>query len=165
MSDGVALDQLDAVTGSRLLSGALGMNAGVDMGLWDTAFSLLEEAVERGLVSEKRIDEAAGRVLELKFRRGLFEEPLRGRGGALAGLRLAGELPQPERLAEQTPVLLKNSGNLLPLTGGGRRILLTGRRPTTSTPSWGDYTPRRGRAAAPPSTRPWSAWPASGGTR
>ena len=33
MSDGVAIDQLDAVTGDRCASGALALNAGVDMGL------------------------------------------------------------------------------------------------------------------------------------
>ena len=141
MSDGVALDQLDAVTGSRLLSGALGMNAGVDMGLWDTAFSLLEEAVERGLVSEKRIDEAAGRVLELKFRRGLFEEPFVAEGAHWQAYASPESFPQPERLAEQTPVLLKNSGNLLPLTGGGRRILLTGPASDNIYAQLGDYTP------------------------
>ena len=58
MSDGVAIDQLDAVTGDRVASGALALNSGVDMGLWDTAFSFLEEAVEKGLVEESRIDEA-----------------------------------------------------------------------------------------------------------
>ena len=45
MSDGVAIDQLDAVTGDRTASGALALNAGVDMGLWDTGFQQLEEAV------------------------------------------------------------------------------------------------------------------------
>ena len=34
MSDGVAIDQLDAVTGDRTASGALALQAGVDMGLW-----------------------------------------------------------------------------------------------------------------------------------
>ena len=51
MSDGVAIDQLDAMTGDRTVSGAVALEAGVDMGLWDTGFAQLEEAVERGLVS------------------------------------------------------------------------------------------------------------------
>ena len=75
MSDGVAIDQLDAVTGDRTASGALALNAGVDMGLWDTGFQQLEEAVEQGLVAEAKIDEAAKRILTVKFRRGLFENP------------------------------------------------------------------------------------------
>ena len=50
-------------------------DAGVDVGLWDQSFSRLEEAVEKGLVEEKLLDEAVLRVLELKFKRGLFEHP------------------------------------------------------------------------------------------
>ena len=45
------------------------------MGLWDNAFGRLEEAVERGLVTDGEIDRAALRVLTLKFQRGLFEHP------------------------------------------------------------------------------------------
>ena len=63
------------MTGDRTVSGAVALEAGVDMGLWDTGFAQLEEAVERGLVSGARLDEAVLRILELKFRRGLFEEP------------------------------------------------------------------------------------------
>ncbi len=48
MSDGVAIDQLDAMTGDRTVSGAVALEAGVDMGLWDTGFARLEEAVEQG---------------------------------------------------------------------------------------------------------------------
>lgn len=141
MSDGVALDQLDAVTGSRLLSGALGLNAGVDIGLWDTAFSLLEEAVAEGLVSEERIDEAAGRVLELKFRRGLFDEPFIPEGTHWQVYSSPELFPEPARLAEETPVLLKNEGGVLPLGGAGRRILLVGPAADDLYAQLGDYTP------------------------
>ena len=41
-----AIDQLDAVTGDRTTSGALALEAGVDLGLWDTAFGRLEEAAQ-----------------------------------------------------------------------------------------------------------------------
>ena len=46
MSDGTAIDQLDGITGDRAASGALALNAGVDMGLWDTGFQALEEALQ-----------------------------------------------------------------------------------------------------------------------
>ena len=72
MSDGVAIDQLDAVTGDRVASGALALNSGVDMGLWDTAFSHLEEAVALGLVEEKRIDKACRRIDAEKRQLSLF---------------------------------------------------------------------------------------------
>ena len=47
----------------------------MDIGLWDQAFSHLEEAVEQGLVSEKELDRAVLLVLEQKFALGLFEHP------------------------------------------------------------------------------------------
>ena len=85
MSDGVAIDQLDAMTGDRTVSGAVALEAGVDMGLWDTGFARLEKAVERGLVSTARLEEAVLRILEMKFRRGLFEEPFVAEKRTVAG--------------------------------------------------------------------------------
>lgn len=141
VSDGVAIDQLDAVTGDRVASGALALEAGVDLGLWDTAFGRIEEAVERGLVSEARVDEAAGRVLELKFRRGLFEEPFVPENNRWQGFTPRA-YPQAGRLAEESVVLLKNAGGLLPLDGGRPlRILLTGPSADDLYAQLGDYTP------------------------
>lgn len=141
MSDGVAIDQLDAMTGDRTASGALALESGVDLGLWDTAFGRLEEAVARGLVSPARIDEAAGRVLALKFRRGLFEEPYIPEDDRWRGYTPAA-FPQAARLAEESVVLLKNGGGLLPLDGKKRlRILLTGPNADDLYCQLGDYTP------------------------
>ncbi len=141
VSDGVAIDQLDAVTGDRLASGALALEAGVDLGLWDTAFGRLEEAAARGLTSEARIDEAAGRVLELKFRRGLFEEPFIPESSCWQGYTPESH-PQAKRLAEESMTLLKNAGNLLPLDGRKPlRILLTGPGADDLYGQLGDYTP------------------------
>lgn len=141
MSDGVAIDQLDAVTGDRTASGALALNSGVDMGLWDTAFGRLEEAVERGLVDEKRIDEAAGRILELKFRRGLFDHPFIPENDQWRGYTPE-KYPQVKRLAEESIVLLRNSGDLLPLDGRKPiKVLLTGPNADDLYAQLGDYTP------------------------
>ena len=113
MSDGVAIDQLDAVTGDRVASGALALNAGVDMGLWDTGFEKLEEAVARGLVDAARIDEAVKRILVIKFRRGLFEQPYVPETADWQRHNLDGA-PR-KALTSQSMVLLKNAGGLLPL--------------------------------------------------
>ncbi|KAF9121731.1 hypothetical protein BGX30_002401, partial [Mortierella sp. GBA39] len=75
MADGVAVDRLVALTGSHESAAALALSAGVDLSLWDTAFSTLEKAVSQGLVSEQTIDRAVSRVLRLKFRLGLFDRP------------------------------------------------------------------------------------------
>ena len=140
MSDGVAIDQLDAVTGDRCLSGALALNAGVDMGLWDTGFQLLEEAVEKGLVEESKIDEAAKRILTVKFRRGLFENPYVPETDHWQTYN-ADNYPQARRLAEQTPVLLKNE-NILPLSAEKeRKLAVVGPSADEIYNQLGDYTP------------------------
>ena len=140
MSDGVAIDQLDAVTGDRCASGALALNAGVDMGLWDTAFSMLEEAVERGLVEEARIDEACKRILTVKFRRGLFENPYLPETDAYCQYSYV-NYPQVKALAEQSLVLLKNDG-VLPLgKDKSMRLGLFGPNADAIYNQLGDYTP------------------------
>ena len=144
MSDGVAIDQLDAVTGDRMASGALAMNAGVDMGLWDTAFSFLEEAVQKGLVAESRIDEACKRILTVKFRLGLFEHPYVEENDHWR-IFDHDRFDQGRRFAEQTPVLLKNEG-ILPLSRK-QKIALIGPNADAIYNQLGDYTPpqREGR--------------------
>ena len=140
MSDGCAIDQLDAVTGDRTASGALALNAGVDMGLWDTGFRQLEEALERGLVSEEKIDEACGRILSVKFRRGLFENPYVPETDHWRSYNWE-KYPQVKRLAEQTPILLKNSG-ILPLSSDkAMKIALVGPNADAIYNQLGDYTP------------------------
>lgn len=143
MSDGVAIDQLDAVTGDRTASGALALNAGVDMGLWDTGFQQLEEAVARGLVKEERIDEAVKRILTVKFRRGLFDDPYIPETADYC--RYTHErYPQVKKLAEHSLVLLKNKNKILPLSG--KKVGLVGPNADAIYNQLGDYTPplRRG---------------------
>ena len=151
MSDGVAIDQLDAVTGDRTASGALALNAGVDMGLWDTGFQQLEEAVAQGLVEEAKIDEAAKRILTVKFRRGLFENPYVPETDEWKTYT-ADNYPQVKDLAEQSIVLLKNEGGLLPLNvAEPLRLIMVGPNADEMYNQLGDYTPpiRRGVGSTP----------------
>ena len=140
MSDGVAIDQLDAVTGDRCASGALALNAGVDMGLWDTGFQMLEEAVARGLVEEARIDEACKRILTVKFRRGLFENPYLPETDDYCRYTYD-SYPQVKTLAEHSLVLLKNNG-ILPMSAEKpMRLGLFGPNADAIYNQLGDYTP------------------------
>lgn len=141
MSDGVAIDQLDAVTGDRVASGALALNAGVDMGLWDTAFGQLEEAVNRGLTSTERIDQAVKRILTVKFRRGLFDHPILPENRDYCR-HTPKDSPAIRELTRQSLVLLKNEGNLLPLNREqGLTIGITGPNAHALYHQLGDYTP------------------------
>lgn len=104
------------------------INAGVDMDMVDEAFVMyLAEAVRSGKVSEKTIDRSCRRVLELKKRLGLFEDPYKYcREEEEARYANGNEfLPQARAIAAESIVLLKNENNILPLKEG-RRIALVG---------------------------------------
>lgn len=139
MADGCAVDRLDLMTGNNTLSGAMAFNAGVDVGLWDTAFTRLEKAFHRGWIDERRIDEAVLRVLELKFRLGLFEQPyLPEQEPKRFHME---EYPQSLELAREGVVLLKNNGVLPLKLQKGQRVALLGPAANDLYRQLGDYTP------------------------
>ncbi|MFM9609079.1 glycoside hydrolase family 3 N-terminal domain-containing protein [Streptomyces niveiscabiei] len=133
MADGLAVDRLARITGDSLTAGALALNAGVDMSLWDEGFTHLEEAVERGLVTEATLDGAVARVLTLKFRLGLFENPYTRRAPLPEGRGLSTEL------ARASITLLRNDG-VLPVPPATRRLAVIGPHAATTTHQLGDYT-------------------------
>lgn len=87
----------------------------------------LKELVEEGTFSEAQIDEAVTRVLELKDRLGLFDDPYHGADQQKAeALFLCPEHRElVRRAAEESAVLLKNNG-LLPLSEDLNRVALIG---------------------------------------
>ena len=141
MADGVAIDQLNRMTGDYVLSGAKALKAGVDVGLWDISFGKLEEALEKGFISMEDLDKSVLRVLERKFEQGLFENPY---------------LPENEdfkkynyenydyslQLAKQSVVLLKNEDNILPINPNKKlKIAVIGPNGNDIYNQLGDYTP------------------------
>jgi beta-glucosidase len=140
MADGCAIDRLDMLTGNNVLSGAMAIKAGIDISLWDTAFSHLEEAVEHGYVQEEAIDQAVIRVLTLKFDQGLFEQPYLPEETVLTSFDYA-TYPQSFEIAKESVVLLKNSG-ILPLSlHDGKTIALIGPAADDIYRKLGDYSP------------------------
>lgn len=115
----VAKDKKDAIR--------IAINAGVDMSMdpYSVDFCiLLKELVNEGKVSMERIDDAVRRILRVKYRLGLFDEPnTGGKGFEKFGSE---EFAQKAlRAAEESEILLKNEANILPLAKG-KKILLTG---------------------------------------
>lgn len=143
MSDGVAIDNLNSMTGDNVASGALALKSGVDMGLWDQAFGKLEEAVSRGLVKQSRLDQAVLRILTLKFERGLFEHPYLPEDGE--GVRVPYELhPESLQMARESLILLQNRGQLLPLektAAAAKKLAVVGPNADSLYAQLGDYTP------------------------
>ena len=115
----VAKDKKDAIR--------IAINAGIDMSMDPYSIDfciLLKELVEEGKVKMSRIDDAVRRILRAKYRLGLFEKPnTGGKGFEKYG---CDEFAQAAlKAAEESEVLLKNEGNILPLAKG-KKILLTG---------------------------------------
>lgn len=115
----VAKDKKEAI--------ALAINAGIDMTMdpYDPTFCFkLKELVEEGTVPMERINDAAARVLRLKYRLGLFDRPN----------TYVKDYPEFDskkhrevalQAAEESIVLLKNADGILPLKKGVK-ILVTG---------------------------------------
>lgn len=105
----------------------IAINAGIDMAMEPYDFNycvLLKELVKEGAVPMERIDDAVRRVLRLKFRLGLFECPnTSAQDYPLFGCEEHALLAL--RAAEESEILLKNKGGILPLPKG-KKILLTG---------------------------------------
>ncbi|MFE3851926.1 glycoside hydrolase family 3 N-terminal domain-containing protein [Streptomyces griseorubiginosus] len=133
MADGLAVDRLARITGDKVSAGALALNSGVDLSLWDEGFTHLEEAVERGLVEEAVLDAAVARVLRLKFRLGLFERRHTAAAPPPGGAELSKEI------ARAAVTLLRNDG-VLPIGGHVSRLAVLGPQAATTAHQLGDYT-------------------------
>ncbi len=102
---------LQGVTDNRKDSAEMGINAGIEIDMCDNCYiTNLEELIAEGRVTEETLNNAVRLVLELKFKKNLFENPYC-------------KMPQVERsehikcsydLASESMVLLKNNG-VLPL--------------------------------------------------
>ncbi len=105
----------------------MAINAGIDMAMepYDLGYcTLLKELVEENEVPMARIDDAVRRVLRLKVRLGLFEQPLT----PLSDYPLFGSKEHAQlalKAAEESEILLKNKNQILPLKQG-TKILVTG---------------------------------------
>ena len=95
-------------------AGKMALEAGVDVDLGAKCFATLKDDIEAGKVSRKALDAAVRRVLELKFRLGLFENPYADLSDT-AVVRCAAHTEAALRAAREGVVLLKNDG-ILPLS-------------------------------------------------
>jgi beta-glucosidase len=106
---------------------ARALRAGLDMDMVGEGFlNTLPTSLEAGDVTEEQITQAARRILEAKYKLGLFDVPYR----YLDTLRPARDILNADNratareAAAKSSVLLKNEGNLLPLRPGQRVALI-----------------------------------------
>ncbi|MEK4327223.1 glycoside hydrolase family 3 N-terminal domain-containing protein [Paenibacillus sp. FSL R7-0297] len=116
------------------------LTAGIDMEMSGVMFGgYLLEALRSGRLDEKLVDQAAARVLELKFRLGLFEQPFAdpGRAEQVIGNPEHAELAR--SIAAEGIVLLKNNG-ILPLSKNKGTVAVIGPNADIGYNQLGDYT-------------------------
>jgi beta-glucosidase len=132
---GVATDTAEAA--------ALALKAGVDIDMASDAYAQgLPEALERGLISTTELHASVLRVLRLKERLGLFDDPY-GRGAAGRATAAARQLAR--EVARRAIVLLTHRGNILPMSPHARRIAVIGPLASASGEMLGPW-PSAGRA-------------------
>jgi beta-glucosidase len=105
----------------------MAVNAGIDMSMVPSDFSfadLLREAVKKGEVSMSRIDDAVRRILLLKMKLGLFDNPY-PEPAAIANFGKVAFQGLALDAAHEAMTLLKNENNVLPLSSNSK-ILVAG---------------------------------------
>ena len=106
--------------GDEKTVGALSLNAGMDMDMVGEIFIKHGvELVKSGKVSTAQIDQACRKVLEAKYKLGLFEDPYRyvSEERNKQQIMSADKLLLSKEAAIKSFVLLKNNNNVLPLSG------------------------------------------------
>lgn len=106
---------------------AMALNAGVDMDMVAAAFTgTLEKSLQEGKVTEASINQACRRILEAKYKLGLFDDPYRylDEKRARKEIYSTDKRAEARRIAAESFVLLKNDGNMLPLQKKGKIALI-----------------------------------------
>jgi beta-glucosidase len=141
VSDYYAIEQLvdlhHVVSGLEQAAVAA-LHAGVDVDLPDgRAYAQLADALREGTITEADIDAAVRRILSVKFRAGLFEEPFADKQRAVAITNNAEARALARKAAQRSIILLKNDG-VLPLgEHAGQTIAVIG--PSANVARLGGY--------------------------
>ncbi|RKY47279.1 MAG: beta-glucosidase [Candidatus Neomarinimicrobiota bacterium] len=127
VSDWAAIDQLPGDYRSDIKTA---INAGIDMVMvpdkYEEFISNLIDLVEKGDVSQSRIDDAVRRILRVKFKLGLFENPFSNRD-LLPKIGCEEHRMIARQCVRESLVLLKNKNNILPLPKNLKRIHVSGK--------------------------------------
>lgn len=106
---------------------AKALNAGVDMDMVGEGFlTTLKKSLQEGKVTQKEIDNACKRVLEAKYKLGLFDDPYRYCNDEREKTELMSDanLKAAREIASRSFVLLKNNNGVLPLKKSGTIALI-----------------------------------------
>ncbi|MFF3893295.1 glycoside hydrolase family 3 protein [Streptomyces sp. NPDC001812] len=148
--DGVVVTDSLGMEGVRTKYGddrvpVLALKAGVDQLLnppsLDVAWNAVLKAVRDGELTEERLDASILRVLRLKAKLGLFEDPYVSRAGVDRTVGTRAHLAAADRIAERTTTLLVNEKSLLPLSRRRQpKLLVVGADPASPSGTTGPPT-------------------------
>ncbi|MFJ9726933.1 glycoside hydrolase family 3 protein [Streptomyces sp. NPDC101209] len=148
--DGVVVTDSLGMEGVRTKYGddrvpVLALKAGVDQLLnppdLAVAWNAVLKAVRDGELTEARLDESILRILRLKARLRLFDEPYAREADVDRRVGTKSHLEAADRIAERTTTLLVNEGGLLPLSPRTRkRVLVVGADPASPSGTTGPPT-------------------------
>jgi beta-glucosidase len=126
VSDWGAIDQLPGDYYSDVVTS---LNAGIDMVMipydYKTFLTTLKQAVEKGDISQERIDDAVRRILRVKFELGLFENPFADPAN-LAFVGSDAHRALARQAVAESLVLLKNENAALPVAQDTPLLLVAG---------------------------------------
>jgi len=136
------LNTFHRVAADRTAAARLALDAGIDMELpsTDCYTGALKADVASGNFPVERIDRAVARVLQMKFRLGLFEKPYVEPPSVSKVFDTAENRVLALEAARKSIVLLKNTGNLLPLDKDLGTIAVIGPNAHSARNQLGDYT-------------------------
>ncbi len=127
------------VAETKQQAGVMALKAGVDADLGALAFGRLEDAVQKGMVTEPEIDVAVKRILKMKFEMGLFEHPYVDAAQAKQLVRSDNNKAVALQVAREVITLLKNQNHVLPLSKN-KKVLVCGPNADNVYNMLGDYT-------------------------
>lgn len=116
----------------------MAISAGLDFEAAGSNYQTLEASIADGLIDEFVIDKAVRNILRVKFEAGLFDNPYRNMDGK-ATVRTPEHVALSRKIADESIVLLKNDGGLLPLDKTSiRSVAAIG--PNADQVQFGDYS-------------------------
>lgn len=125
----------------------LGMEAGVDLQLYDFPHEVWQNGIRgllaSGKMSESVLDGAVRRILRVKFMLGLFDAPYTDEALEPRVMHCPAHLALARKIAQESICLLKNEGALLPLKKDLACVAVLG--PGADTALLGDYSVEEGR--------------------
>lgn len=120
-------EMVDHGIGDLQTVSARALNAGIDMDMvGEGILTTIEKSLKEGKVSLAQIDAACRKILEAKYKLGLFDDPYRycDENRAKTEVFNAAHRKEARSIAAESFVLLKNEGNVLPLKKSGTIALI-----------------------------------------